>query len=283
MGTAKAFFLGTEIATDRRSDPPDLQKAGRREGLFQLLREFARKFRDILRVIAADRLKRGVHAIPLDQPNRRNQGYLARRTGLTQLHKLISARERQGPKKTCLDGGEHGAVGADAKGQRHDNGGGEHRGFRQAAQRVAEISQDRFQPTGDIDVARSLHLQCKISELFPCISNRLVHAKAACPQVIRALREVKRQFAVDVSLNAVAAEHVTETVISSHDPSSALGVPNHTLDSLGEPRPAFLFPNELLPPFGSQRVETGLPILLGKAPFGPYPAFLLHPVKRRVE
>ena len=197
-----------------------MQKSGSHERLFQLLGEFAREFGVVLRVIAGNRLESGIHPVPLFEPDRGNQGYLVRGTALTQLHELVSLREWQGPEKNRVNRGEHGAVRANTEGKRQYDCRGEHRRLCQRACGIAQISQNRLQPAGNIHIARSFHLHREIAKLPPRGSNCLLLAHAARLQCIRSLGNMKRQFAVDVLLNVAGPEDVPKTAIPGHNVSS---------------------------------------------------------------
>src|SRR5260370_1144186 len=77
-------------APQRRSDPPDRQETGRRQGPLQFLGKLAGKLRFVLRIIAGNCLKRAVQAVPVLQSRGCHKLLRALGIGLSQLHKLIA-------------------------------------------------------------------------------------------------------------------------------------------------------------------------------------------------
>src|SRR5688572_15268843 len=61
------------------------------------------------------------------------------------------------------------------------------------------------------------------------------------------------------------------------------GVAEDAADALGETRPALLLLGELASAERGQRVEAGLPVLVGDAPLRAHPPILLHAVEGGIE
>ena len=57
----------------------------------------------------------------------------------------------------------------------------------------------------------------------------------------------------------------------------------HALNAFSEARPTFLFTGQLLSALVGQRIESGLPVFFGGAPFGADPAVLFHAMQRWVK
>src|SRR5215467_1328159 len=55
------------------------------------------------------------------------------------------------------------------------------------------------------------------------------------------------------------------------------------LNTFAQPSPALLLTCQLFSAIARKSIESGLPVLLSRAPFRPDPTVLLHPVKRRIK
>ena len=116
------LLLWPEITAQLGRDSPNLEKARRHKRRRHLFRQHSGRLRGIFGVISGDRLERGVHAIPILEPHRRQapHGVLDLATKLFEPHQLIALGEREWPQQNRIDGGEHRAVCANSERQGQD-------------------------------------------------------------------------------------------------------------------------------------------------------------------
>ena len=155
---AHALFLAGEAAAESRGGSPHLEEARSSDGLGDLFRKFAGGERDILRIVAADRLKRGVEAVPVLEADRRYEGLgiLAGEVPLMEGDKLVAVGKRQGPQNDSVNGREDGAVRADAQGEREDYGRRERRRTPNEAERRAQVCLHPVEEEGGMHIAELL-------------------------------------------------------------------------------------------------------------------------------
>ena len=65
---------------------------------------------------------------------------------------------------------------------------------------MAEVAQHGVGPVGDVDVQGPLRLHGRVAELKPRTAPRLLIGNAFRPQLLRPLREMEGQLALDLAL-----------------------------------------------------------------------------------
>src|SRR5713226_530883 len=113
----EGLFLGGKFPAPRGNNCPDLEETGRDPGASYSFRQRAGGFGNVFGVVAGERLERGIEAIPVFETNRSDQMKWTSSFGvvLVDAHELVGVGERQRLEEDGVDGGEHGAVGADAE------------------------------------------------------------------------------------------------------------------------------------------------------------------------
>src|SRR2546423_1796368 len=145
--TAEMPFFGTEIASERWRDSPDLQKARSYECLRYFLWKNSGIFRIVFCVVARDGLKRVVEPIPVLKSHRRQASLptLRFQIVLFQDHQLVAIGKGQRSEENGVDSGKHRAVRANtqSQGQHHRNG--ERRRLANKSKCRPEVGGCRFQ------------------------------------------------------------------------------------------------------------------------------------------
>jgi hypothetical protein len=122
-----------EAAAERRPDAPHLDESRRHERAPDLVGELAGRFRDILHVVAGDRVERVVQTVPVFQADRRDAALGRTLLNLAEPHQPVAVGKRERLEEHRVHRGEHGAVGADPQRERQDDRDGEPGTARQGA------------------------------------------------------------------------------------------------------------------------------------------------------